>query len=301
MATTASPWTTRKALQFAARKLTAIQWPNTAPLINSLHNPATGALVIPDNGFVIGLHRKQKGGALSNDQTLNDVMAHGEGGPTLQIPTERKINIGLEPYETHRINLENFWGADWSAVTADASGGVTLRVPSLPINRLSRIALLGRWDYNNLPAYIAWIGNRVNIGKTDAQNVTDSDVIGYPYTMNFQGVDEHDGDPFILDIFGPGWEAMQAEADAGFGPGLTSITVDPDTMTLDLSLTETEQLTVTDDNGVNRTSQATYSSSATGVATVSTGGVVTAVGVGNATITATYAGLTDTCAVVVIA
>lgn len=301
MAPTASPWTTRKALQFAARKLTAIQWPIGEPLIESLHNPTTGALVIPDNGFVIGLHRKQRGGALSNAQTLNDVMAHGEGGPTLQIPTERRIGIGLEPYETHRVNLENYWGADWSGVVPDASGGVTLRVPSLPLNKLSRIALLGRWDYDGDPAYIAWIGNRVNISETSEQSVVDSDVIGYPYSMNFAGVDEHDGDPFVIDIFGPGWNKMQAAADAGFAAAIDAIFLTPSQATIDLSMGETQQLLVEDSNGANRTNQATWTTSTPGTATVSSGGLVTPVGPGTTTIEASYNGLTDTCAVTVIA
>lgn len=301
MATTASPWTTRKALQFAARKLVAIQYPISVPLIEKLHDPTTGELVIPDDGFVIGLHRKQRGGALSNAQTLNDVMAHGEGGPTLQIPTERRIGIGLEPYETHRQNLENYWGADWSDVESDASGGVTMRVPSLPLNKLSRVALLGRWDYDGDPAYIAWIGNRVNIAETSEQSVVDSDVIGYPYTMNFQGVDEHDGDPFIIDIFGPGWVKMQAAADAGFATAISSITVTPPNATLDLSDLETQQLKVEDSNGNDRTNQATYESDTESVVTVSTGGVLTPVDTGTAEVTATYNGLTDTCTVTVIA
>lgn len=302
MVATASPWTTRKDLQFAARKLAVIQWDYTAPLIETLHNPTTGALVLPDDGFVIGLHRKQRGGALSNAQTLNDVMAHGEGSPTLQIPTERRIGIGLEPYETHRKNLENYWGADFSDVVPDASGGVNLRIPSLPLNRMSRIALLGRWDYNGLAAYIAWIGNRVNINETDTQNVVDSDVIGYPYTMNFQGVDEHDGEPFIIELFGPGWAAMQANANAGFGVGVTGITSSPSILTLDLSNGETEQLSVVDNLGNSRTAAATFTSDDEAVATVtSPGGVVSPVAAGSATITATYSGYTDTTDVTVIA
>ncbi|OCB09227.1 hypothetical protein A5717_25980 [Mycolicibacterium porcinum] len=302
MVATASPWTTRKDLQFAARKLAVIQWRYNSPLIPRLHNPATGALLIPDNGFVVGLHRKQRGGALSNAQTLNDIMAHGEGGPTLQIPTERRITIGVEPYETHRINLENFWGADFSNIVPDASGGVTLPVPSLPLNMLSRVALLGRWDYNGLPAYIAWIGNRVNVSETNEQNITDADVIGYPYTFNFQGVDEYDGEPFILDIFGPGWNAMQANANAGFKAEATSITVSPSAPTLDLSDAETQQLFVTDNNGIDRTAQCTYVSADPTKVTVSAGGLLTPVATGvDVIVTATLGALTDTAEVTVIA
>lgn len=47
------------------------------------------------------------------------------------------------------------------------------------------------------------------------------------------------------------------------------------------------------------TSTATWTSSAPAVATVSPGGLVTAVAVGTTTITASYQGVTDTCAVTV--
>jgi hypothetical protein len=84
-------------------------------------------------------------------------------------------------------------------------------------------------------------------------------------------------------------------------PEVTAIAVAPETVELDLSDVETQQLTVTDNNSVNRTSAATYSSSASGVATVSAGGLITPVSAGTATITATYQGHTDTCAVTVVA
>ncbi|PPJ31910.1 hypothetical protein C5E45_32995 [Nocardia nova] len=89
--------------------------------------------------------------------------------------------------------------------------------------------------------------------------------------------------------------------ETGVGSGVTAVTVTPATTELDLSDVETQQLTVTDNNSVNRTSAATYLSSAPSVATVSAGGLVTPVGVGTATITATYSGHSDTCDVTVIA
>ena len=65
----------------------------------------------------------------------------------------------------------------------------------------------------------------------------------------------------------------------------------------------TQQLTVTctydDDSTEDVTADASYESSATGVATVSATGLVTAVAEGTATITATYEGLTDTSAITV--
>lgn len=61
----------------------------------------------------------------------------------------------------------------------------------------------------------------------------------------------------------------------------------------------TATMTMTDDSTEDVTATATYQSSATGVATVNAAGLITAVGEGTATITATHSGLTATCAVTV--
>ncbi|WP_280371167.1 hypothetical protein [Nocardia wallacei] len=82
---------------------------------------------------------------------------------------------------------------------------------------------------------------------------------------------------------------------------ITSISVTPSTTELDLSDTETQQLAVVDNNAVDRTSVATYVSGTPGVATVSSGGLITPVSVGTSTVTVTYSGQTDTCVVTVVA
>lgn len=65
----------------------------------------------------------------------------------------------------------------------------------------------------------------------------------------------------------------------------------------------TQQLEVTlhfdDDSTEDVTSEATYQSDDTGVASVSSSGLVTAVGEGTCTVTATHGSFTDTCAVTV--
>jgi len=74
---------------------------------------------------------------------------------------------------------------------------------------------------------------------------------------------------------------------SGGAPTVTSVSVSPSSLSLDLNGTKTGNLTATV-NGDNNPSQAvTWSSSNTGVATVSASGVVTAKATGNATITAT--------------
>lgn len=207
--------TKRKNLLLAARQLSAIVYPYSSDLIQKIHDPTTGEFVLPAGGYEIGLHAKSAGGSLSNDQTINDTKSHGVGGPTRQIPTERNIQLGLTPQETNKKNLELYWGADWSDVVPDASGAFTGNVPDLPLNNLNRVVLYGEDDFDGLYIGLGWIGNRVNIAKTDAQKITDAEVLTYPYTMNFQAEDAIQS-ALTLDIFGPGWAAIQAITDAGF-------------------------------------------------------------------------------------
>lgn len=208
----------RKSLLLGARQLTVMQWPYTAPPITSLHTSGSTALTLPAGGFPIGLIAKKTGGKLANDQTINDIESHGVGGPVRQLATKRVISVGFEPQESHRHNLENYWGTDFSSVAPDAQGGVTMSVSDLPQNRFCRIALIGKDDNNSNLIYVCWIGNRVNISKTDATSLTDAEIATYPYTLNFQ-TDDAVGSPLIIDIFGPGWTAVQSQADAGFGFG----------------------------------------------------------------------------------
>jgi hypothetical protein len=208
----------RKSLLLAPRQLDVVEWPYSAPPITSLHTAGSTALTLPTGGFPIGLIAKKTGGKLANDETINDIESHGVGGPVRQVPTKRVISVGFEPQETHRHNLQNYWGTDFSTVVPDAAGGVTLTVSDLPQNNLRRIALIGIDDINGSPIYICWIGNRVNIAKTDAQSLTDAEVATYPYTLNFQ-TDDAVGSPLVIDIFGPGWTTIQSQADAAFGFG----------------------------------------------------------------------------------
>ena len=82
---------------------------------------------------------------------------------------------------------------------------------------------------------------------------------------------------------------------------VTGLSVTPSTTSIDVAETDTLSASATLDIGgpLNVTSTATWSSNATGVATVSSIGVVTGVSEGSATITATYGGFSDTCAATV--
>ncbi len=78
----------------------------------------------------------------------------------------------------------------------------------------------------------------------------------------------------------------------------TSILVNPTAISLEDG--EVFQLQVEDNNGINRTAEASFVSGTPATATVSSSGLVTAVAAGTSTITATLGALTDTCAVTVV-
>lgn len=215
-----NPDLTRRALMFASRKLRVVQWDYSIPLIESVHDPLTGVLELPDDGTPIGLLDDQQAARLANTININDIRSHGEGGPTRQIPSERDINIGITPQETNRANLENWWGVDLSSVEPDASGAITFGVDSMPDVFLKRTVVYAKDTYQGLPWCMAFIGNRTNISARNEQSHNDDTVPGYPYTINFQGEDELQGQPLIVDIFGAGWAAiLDSGVDTGFGAG----------------------------------------------------------------------------------
>lgn len=209
------PWTSRSDLLLAPRQLSVLIAPYSVSLLTTLEDPATGALTIPDTFIPMGLHAKRTGGSLSNAQDINDIESHGHGTPTRQIPVKRTIALGFEPQETNRYNLEHYWGADWSDVAFSTHGGVKMSVPELPLNQHYRVVLLGKDDYNTDPIYLYWIGNKVNINKTDDQKMTDGEVITYPYTLNFQA-DDVTKSPLVVGICGSGWDALRGDVDTGF-------------------------------------------------------------------------------------
>ena len=209
------PWTSRSDLLLSARQLAVLIAPYTTSVLTNLEDPTTGNLTIPDAFIPMGLHAKRTGGSLSNAQDINDIESHGHGTPTRQIPTKRTISLGFEPQETTRYNLEHYWGADWADVAFSAHGGVVMSVPELPLNLHYRVVLLGKDDYNTDPIYMFWIGNKVNINKTDNQKLTDAEVATYPYTLNFQAEDTTQS-PLSVGICGSGWDALRAAQSTGF-------------------------------------------------------------------------------------
>lgn len=277
----------------------------TTPILNLESN--TGGLDLTKIGAsspfeAVGNWTKDEGVTLTNKPVINDIKSHGKGSPTRKIASEAAKGITYTPQETKLINLQNAWGFPLSAVTVSTTGGIKINIPNLPYNIQWRAVLLA-WDsFNGKDIFKWWVANKATVGDRQDQQMKDSNTDNLGVSLSFE--DPGGGiDPVIFGICGEGWVDLSAVTNTGFATGtpLTGIDATPGTVTLDLSDAQTQQITVTDSNNVNRTAQASYGTSDETKATVSASGLVTPHATGTATITATYGGHTDTVAVTVVA
>jgi hypothetical protein len=206
-------------LELAARDLAVLLCPydDTHPLLDTLEGVG-GALDIPDYYVSVGNFTKAAGVTLGHTPEINDIESHGKASPTRQMASRRVITIGFEAQETKLINLALYWGTDWLTNVPDLSptGGFAEAIPELPLNLKFRCILLGWDDFNGEDIFIYWIANKVNVSATTDQELVDSNVIRYPYTLNCQADDENQS-ALTVGVCGPGWEALQAVTESGFG------------------------------------------------------------------------------------
>jgi hypothetical protein len=206
-------------LELAARDLAVLLCPydDTHPLLPTLEGVG-GALTIPPYYVSVGNFTKAAGVTLGHTPEINDIESHGKASPTRQMASRRVITIGFEPQETKLINLALYWGTDWLQNVPDlsATGGFAEAIPELPLNLKFRAILLGWDDFNGEDIFIYWIANKVNVSATTDTELVDSNVIRYPYTLNCQADDQNQS-ALTVGICGPGWEALQAITDTGFG------------------------------------------------------------------------------------
>lgn len=278
------------------------------PVLTNLEDAAAGGLdaakIGASSGFItVGNWSKSGGVSLTNNPTINDVKSHGKGSPTRQIATEAEKSITYEPQEFKKINMQIAWGFTDSAVSAISSkGGFTISLPELPTNLLFQVVLLA-WDsYNGGDVTRYWIANKSNVGKRGDSKLTDGDVDSASATLNFTSHNALPGVPVIFGACGAGLKDLINNNNSGFEPTVTGLTLTPSTaaMTVATGVGHTQQVTVLDSNGYDRTSAATFASSAVIKATVSSTGLITAVATGTTNVTATWGGFTsNACAVTV--
>lgn len=204
-------------LELAARDMTVLTRPyvGTAAL-TTLEDPTDGSLTIDPDFIAVGLHTKEDGVALGQNIEMVQIRSHGFASPTREWANQREITLGLVPQETNRGNLEKYWGADWSDVVPSVHGGVVLVLPELPLNIRYRAIALAWDDFEGDDIYIYWILNKCTISNRENQQAVDNNLLRYPYTLSAK-YDKVAGTPARFGLCGPGWDAVTAVANAGFG------------------------------------------------------------------------------------
>jgi|688.fasta_scaffold26064_6 hypothetical protein len=205
-------------LELAARDLTVLLTPLTSarPALTTLEGVG-GALTIPSYYVSVGNFTKSAGVTIGHSPEFNDIDSHGKAGPTRQLASRRVITVGFEAQETKLANLSLYWGTDWLSdrPAVSATGGFAQAIPELPLNMKFRAIILGWDDYNGQDIFVYWIANKVNVSATQDQELVDSNVIRYPYTLNCMSEDATDS-PLTVGFCGAGFQALQAANQTGF-------------------------------------------------------------------------------------
>lgn len=205
-------------LELAARDLTVLLTPLTSshPVLTTLEG-SNGALTIPSHYVSVGNFTKSAGVTLGHSPEFNDIDSHGKAGPTRQLASRRVITVGFEPQETKLSTLALYWGTDWlsNKPTLSANGGFAQAIPELPLNMKFRAIILGWDDYNGQDIFVYWIANKVNVSATQDQELVDSNVIRYPFTLNCMSDDSTDS-PLTVGFCGPGFQSLCAANTTGF-------------------------------------------------------------------------------------
>lgn len=281
----------------------------TTPLLN-LENALAGGLDLakigPTSPFqTVGNWTKDEGVTLTNSPTIVDIESHGKGSPTKKLASRAPKGIRYTPQETNLLNLQNYWGFPLSAVEGpSAFGGIVIGIPELPVQLLWRCVLLSYASYNGQDIIKYWIANRASVGERQDAQMTDSNVDRLGVSLSFETDPAVPGQPVRFGILGAGWQQIGTTNKTGFNfasAPLTGVTVTPPTAAIDVSDATTQQLTVVDSNGQNRTATAAYGTTDDAVATVTATGLIVPAGAGTAEVTAAYGGHTDSCIVTVTA
>ncbi|MFE2998665.1 hypothetical protein ACFXG4_27140 [Nocardia sp. NPDC059246] len=269
-------------------------WSIGAPYIpSSICNPTTGALqALPQGWSTLGELQKKAGVDMTPDRKSNDIEGLGSMAPRRSLRTSEGLSIDFTAQEWRKVNMSIFYDTDLSQTWANATSGEWRghKMASPNANYWSLIVMAFDGIVGS-EFYPFWIFPKVACNKVGKVSMQDGSEIAFPSTLTvyednaFVSSDGAVGPLFDFGVAGVGNIPL---AKAGGFILATSITVAPSTATLTHSPVQTQQLTVTDSNGLDVTAWSTFVSGTPADATVSATGLVTAVATGSSIITASY-------------
>src|ERR1700744_323793 len=197
--------------------------------VDTLEDPSTGDLDIPDTAQSAGIIEKKAGVTLTHDIDSTDIEAYGEADPVRTIISKRTVSFDAYFLETNKVVLEKFWGTAFTDDNLDVSamGGVVIKAPALPKNIFYRAYLVAEDDVNGADLFTYYIMPRVKLVKVDNQDSKDND--GYGYKMTFRAFrDQNLGFSVAQGWCGPGWRSLVGQT--GFVAAPASISSTPSTV-----------------------------------------------------------------------
>lgn len=273
----------------------ACRWGDGA-IPTAITSTAAGTLMpLPAGWFSAGEIDKKAGADITPDSQTAPIEGYGSMVPRRVVKTSESVTLDFTAQESRKVNFGMFWGMDLSSATADATTGEWQVKKTAQSNvEYFSVILIAQDGAAGNEIYPYWIFPKMSVTKSGKIGFQVDGALSMPISLTAYE-DPAFGGYVAFGQAGKGNQALNGAA--GFLPPATSITVAPATKTL--AVAATQQLTVTDNNGTDVTSQVTYSTSAAAKATVSASGLITGVATGSATITATLGSLTGTCAVTV--
>lgn len=257
----------------------------------------SGAILPLPNAYIpVGNLDKKAGTKLATAINSTPVETYGEQGPTRIIRKSRDTTVDFSMQQTSAVTLGAYWGQDFTTVTADPSSGeVHLIISESAFNIEYSMVMVGfDGEEGGGEIYTVVDSGRATLSKSGDITYNDDGIAIYPVTLQML---KHKtlGYATRISYAGGGWKPLAP--DAGFQAPASSILAYPATATM--AAGDLLQMYVVDNHGIDRTTDCTFTSSTPADATVSSGGLITAVATGSSTITAHLGSLTDTTAVTV--
>jgi hypothetical protein len=146
-------------------------------------NPAGDLMALPANWRSAGELDQKAGISITPDLKTADVVGYGNLGTRRTVPTGNSVSLAFTAQETRALNLELFWGTDFSNVAPNANGEVLSKVGySSKLNYYSVIVIAQ--DENEFgEVFPYWIFPKMTVTKTDALKFSMEDALNYPITM----------------------------------------------------------------------------------------------------------------------
>lgn len=296
MVTFASLKDKKDSLVIVPRDLLVLAAPHGTEIPDKLTDESGALIALPDGWDTAG-EISRENAELSGNGSTENITGYGSLVPRRVIKTEESMKFNFKSQECRKLNYSMFFGSDMSYVHVDASGEWRAYKSANADILYYSIILLGRDGSVGKELFPYWIFPKMSVSSSGSISLGMAAALEFPISLDAYEDEDFGPDGAYVAFGQAGTGNLAIAAASGFAVPVTEIVVTPATASVAVGATTT--LAVEDQDGTPILAGVTFTSSDPTKATVSSAGVVTGVAAGSSTITATYQGHTDTCAVTV--